>query len=82
MDDEQKAQVVGWLTFGMVFLGGYLIGRSSRSRKQPKRQVLKAGTYVDGDRTSSVLMSVGMQALVDGLYDEYELEDILSKSNI
>lgn len=80
MDDEQKAQVIGLAAFGMVFLGGYLVGRASRSK--PKRTVYKPGTYVDGDRTSSVLMSVGMQALVDGLYDEYELEDILSKSNI
>ena len=64
----------------MVWLGGYLVGRSHKPKQ--KKIKIDPGTYVDGEMTASVLMSVGMKALVDGLYDEYELEDILSNSNI
>lgn len=63
-----------------IWLGGYLVGRSHQPKEQP--EVIKPGTYVDWGETSSVLMTVGMQALADGLYDEYELDDILSKSEI
>lgn len=80
MDDEQKAQVVAWTVLGAVFLGGYLIGRSNRPETKPK--TIKPGIYVDSNRTASVLMTVGMNALKDGLYDEYELEDMIKESNI
>lgn len=80
MDDEQKAKVASWAVLGMVFFGGYLIGRSKRSGT--KRKVYKPGVYVDGDRTASVLMTVGMNALKDGLYDEYELVDMITESDI
>lgn len=63
-----------------IWLGGYLVGRSHQPKERSEK--IEPGTYLDCDKTSSVLMTVGMQALADGLYDEYELDDILSKSEI
>lgn len=80
MNDSRNDLILALVGLGAVWLSGYLIGRSHQSKEQP--EVIKPGTYVDWDETSSVLMTVGMQALADGLYDEYELDDILSKSSI
>lgn len=80
MNDSRNDLILALVGLGAVWLGGYLVGRSHQPKEQPK--AIKPGTYVNWDETSSVLMTVGMQALADGLYDEYELDDILSKSEI
>lgn len=40
------------------------------------------GLYIDGNATSAVLMTVGMHALNDGMYDPYELNQMLEDSTI
>ena len=46
-----------------------------------KHQKLKPGVYVNGGMTSMALIAVGLHALKDGVYDTYELHDILKEVN-
>lgn len=40
------------------------------------------GMYIDGDATWPILMTVGAHALNDGIYDSYELNQMLENSTI
>ena len=40
------------------------------------------GMYIDGDSTWPILMTVGAHALNDGMYDSYELNQMLENSTI
>ena len=44
---------------------------------EKRRNKLKPGTYVNGGMTSTALIAVGIHAIMDGLYDTYELHEIL-----
>ena len=55
-----------------VYLIDFLDSMNSKTNK----------TIVAKDQTSATLMVVGMNALNDELYDEYELREMLSKANL
>jgi len=79
LDDETKGAIAFFGVMAMVWVGGYLMGRSSMRQKYSK---IEPGVYVDGSTTASVLMTIGINALKDGLYDQYELADMISESEI
>ena len=75
MNDKQKA--------GMIWLSGFIVGMiiASLPAPKPKMSPVKPGVYVNSDPTGYILYTVGLHALKDEIYDEYELEEMISKAN-
>lgn len=84
--DQKGGSINGVALSGIVafastlsFFFGILI-TDSYWRDKMNGKEYKPGTYVDAQQTANVLCTVGMHALNDGLYDEYELEEMLQES--
>ena len=65
-----------------AFFGGILVGMSSNDDTRPHVVAKSKGDIylmddVQSSATSDIIMAVGVHALKDGLYDSYELRDIV-----
>lgn len=80
MNNRQKAGLIG---VGMIWLSGLLTGIiiATLPAPKPKENPMKPGVYVNSDPTGYILYTVGLHALEDEIYDEYELEEMISKAN-
>ena len=78
-----KTKLVGIIACSILFgagIGGLL---SSYLYSEDDTNIeCGPGTYIDGCEMSAILMTVGAHALNDGLYDTYELNQMLENSTI
>ena len=83
MTQKMKAELIGT---GLVWISGFIFGAiciaGGLRDPEPVAKKPKPGTYVDWRRTDLSLMAIGINALKDGLYDEYELKKMLETTNI
>ncbi len=80
MNKKQKdnARAIAFsLTCAFFYVYGVYIGiKTERKRKAKAKWIIKS------DPTSAVLMTVGMNALVDGIYDNDELRYMIEQADI
>ena len=71
---------IGGVIIGSIIIGMYIQGMFNIiSKKEDEKQIPKPGIYVNHVRTNLGLIAIGMHALKDGLYDTYELHEILKE---
>ena len=80
MDKKQKDNVRALafgLTCALCYCYGVYIGIKTERSHQARRKI-----RIDSDRTSAILMTVGMNALADEVYDDDELRYMIEQADI
>lgn len=72
--------IIGSIIIGMYIQGMFnIISKKEDEKQKQEKQIPKPGIYVNHVRTNLGLIAIGMHALKDGLYDTYELHEILKE---
>lgn len=75
------AYVGGFITsFVMMLTAAEVIHRKIEKEKKLEPE-LEPGVYLNSQPTSDIIYTIGLHALKDEIYDEYEIEDMLSEVN-
>ncbi len=78
MTDEQKLQLgIGVALFVAGVVTCTWIKGSRSSKEEDSYEQIDKSTYLHLDPMCRIVMAVGLKALNDGLYDEYELASIV-----
>lgn len=75
------AYVGGFITsFVMMLTAAEVIHRKIEKEKKLGTE-LEPGVYLNSQPTSDIIYAIGLHALKDEIYDEYEIEDMISEVN-
>ena len=80
MSSKELGAIIGASVLFGFGIGGLSVNLVQEAFEK-RRNKLKPGVYVNGGMTSMALIAVGLHALKDGVYDTYELHDILKEVN-
>lgn len=75
--------VAGAMLFG-IGIGSltYSAVESKLERNYKKKRKCEPGLYVSNSRVATILTAVGIHALKDGVYDTYELHEIIKNVKV
>lgn len=60
---------------------GLAIAEAHLRKTEAKEEKLEPGVYLNNQPTSDIIYAIGLHALKDEIYDEYEIEDMISEVN-
>lgn len=76
------AYVGGFITsFVMMLTAAEVIHRKTETKEKKLGTELEPGVYLNSQPTSDIIYAIGLHALKDEIYDEYEIEDMISEVN-
>lgn len=55
--------------------------RKTEAKEKKLGTELEPGVYLNSQPTSDIIYAIGLHALKDEIYDEYEIEDMISEVN-
>lgn len=76
MNDSDKGY---FISLGLAFLGGVYVGLKIKKwlKQNPPSARMQEEVQIDYTTMSNIVYAVGLNALKDNVYDEYELESII-----
>lgn len=76
MDDSEKGY---FISLSLAFIGGVFVGLKIKKwlKQNPSPARMQEEVQIDYTTMSNIVYAVGLNALKDNVYDEYELESII-----